>query len=52
MAERRAERRKKEEEQKTPPAPVAKTSEDLEADEILRFDGERKLLEEGGHCYF
>ena len=43
MAERRAERQKKEEEQKTPPPAVAKTSEDLEADEILRFVG-------GGGC--
>ena len=37
MAERRAERRRREEEEKTPPPVETKTSEDLEADEILRW---------------
>ena len=36
MAERRAERKRREEEEKTPPPAQLKTSEDLEADEILR----------------
>ena len=36
MAERRAERKRREEEEKTPPPVQTKTSEDLEADEILR----------------